>query len=96
MSLSNNPYLKAEKLSNLQTDKLYFDSLGAYQRILPIPIIYAKAKQKQYNSNFNKTFALRGYKSISRLAAVGQFTDENLNKINKSRLKMARSVEFDA
>jgi len=59
------------------------------------PVIYSQVKQKQYDSKFNKTFGLRGYKHISNLAAVGHRTDENLKIIKKSLTKTARSVEFD-
>jgi len=33
---------------------------------------------------------------MSELAAVGNMTDENLKRLKKSSLKMAKSLEFDA
>jgi len=93
---SSNCPTKAIKHSVTDKSKLYFDSLENRQPIHPIPMMYVKSKQKQYNSKFNRTFAMKGYKYISKIAAVGHLTDDNLKKISQSCLKMTRSVEFDA
>jgi len=60
------------------------------------PMVYGKGDQKQFNSKFHKTLAIKGHKYVSQIAAVGVSTDENLKRINHSSLKIIRNLDFDA
>ncbi len=59
-------------------------------------MIYGKGDQKQYNSKFHKTLAIKGHKYVSQIVAVGPRTDTNLKRVNNSPLKIIKSLDFDA
>jgi len=94
-TLTSNIPIFSETLKHLgQNSPMYFSSTK--KRIIkPVLLTHCKLQQKQYDSKFNKAFSIRNYKYIAKFAAVGCLTDENLKKIKKSSLKIARSVEFD-
>jgi len=89
--------MHTQKIIKLPTESSFFDvSINHKQIIRPIRIQFGKGRQKQYDSQFNKTFCLRGYKYVPKMAAVGHRTEENLKLIKKSTVKMVKNIEFDA
>lgn len=64
-------------------------------KILPIPIIYTKLRHQQ-GSEAMQRIPIKGYKSFSQGAAIGESSIDMLIRIKKSRgLKYMRTLEFD-
>lgn len=89
--LSKKPF----KPKTSHAPKLFFEQPSLHKKIHAIPMVYGKGSQKQFKSKFHRTFGIKGYKYISKLAIVGPNTDINLKRIQQS-LKLARNLEFDA
>jgi len=77
----------------IESSMHYFTSSNDQKSIKSIPIIHHKVQ----NSSFiNKRLRMRGYKSFSKLGALGEQTIQTLNIIDKSvPLKFIKDFEFD-